>query len=73
MTFAEDMTAEERGEVESMLMYMTAANEALKGVPNGVEVEFTCPLCGGTAIARRNTYNGHRFTKCRDCGYTIME
>lgn len=68
MTFAEEKTSEER-----MLMYMAAAKKALKGVPNGVEVEFICPLCRGTAIARRNTYNGHRFTKCRDCGYMIME
>lgn len=50
-----------------------AAIEALKGQSDDTIVKFTCPLCNGTANARRASCNGHKHIRCESCKTVIME
>lgn len=35
--------------------------------------EFVCPICGGRAMWTRSEINGHLFSQCNVCHFTIME
>lgn len=35
--------------------------------------EFVCPICGGSAMWTRSEINGHLFSSCNKCHFTIME
>lgn len=60
-------------EVQRVIEFLTACCKAVDDVPWGTEVEFTCPLCGSSAIGRRLEYNGHHWCKCNSCKMTLIE
>ena len=55
--------------IEKIKAFMNAQSEAEK---DGRE-EFTCPLCGGTAIWGRAKVNNHLHCCCKGCGFRMME
>lgn len=71
MTFAENMTAAERTNMENMLNFIVAAADALTGGANSAD--FKCPVCGGKAHVIRSEYNGHNHARCNTCGFRVME
>ena len=52
--------------------FIEAAMNFAEDIPKGQKREFTCPLCGGTAVIGKAAYNGHVYAHC-DCGSTIMQ
>ncbi len=55
--------------MSEIILFLKAQQEAEeKG-----EKEFVCPLCGGTAIWARSSYNKHLRCKCEKCGIKMME
>lgn len=58
-------------EIEEFLKYLEVANEVAK--EKGKEYEFECPICKGKAIAIKNTYNGHLWSKCEKCDMTVIQ
>ena len=55
------------------LKFRAASVEACEGKKRGTVVEFKCPLCGGRAIAKQSTYNGHIHSQCNSCEIKTME
>lgn len=55
--------------VDEVIAFMNAQQEA---EAEGRE-EFTCPLCGGTAIWGRARGNNHLHCGCKGCGFRMME
>lgn len=47
--------------------------DAQKKAEEHGEQEFTCPLCGSTAVWGRAPDNNHLHCGCRGCGFTMME
>lgn len=73
MIEAETLTPQEREEFMQAIVFGNSAHEALSDKPWGERVEFTCPVCGGKAVAVRSTYNGHIHASCSKCGSGVME
>lgn len=71
MTFAEDLTAAERLNLENALNFIVAAADALTGGANSAD--FKCSICGGEAHVIRSENNGHKHASCNSCGFRVME
>lgn len=65
------MTEEEKDEaiMDSIFTFMKAQQEAEEAGQH----EFTCPLCGTTAVWVRSPYNNHLSCGCKGCGFRLME
>ena len=55
--------------VDEVIAFLIAQQEA---EAEGRE-EFTCPICGGTAIWGRARGNNHLHCGCKGCGFRMME
>lgn len=57
----------------SEVINMFAFMEAQRKAETTGKHEFVCPGCGGIATWERAKSNGHLHTRCKKCGYKIME
>ena len=57
------------GNVDEVLAFLIEQQKAEK---EGRK-EFTCPICGGTAIWGRARVNNHLHCGCSGCGFRMME
>lgn len=60
-------------ESDNFMADIKAFTDALKKAEEHGGQEFTCPLCGATAVWGRAPGNNHLHCGCRGCGFTIME
>ena len=56
-----------------VLDFIAAAIRALEGKEPDRHYEFTCPLCGGKAVAQKNSYNLHASARCEHCGIGFIQ
>lgn len=57
--------------IEKMTKFYDAASESC--AKPGESSTFSCPICGGVAIAKRSSYNGHIHARCSQCGMAVEE
>ena len=69
MTFAEDLTADEREYKCRKITFQLAAFDAAKGEPRDKWIPFSCPICGGTAVAIMT--EGRLYAHCFGCKMPI--
>ena len=58
-------------DLKKTLTFLKAADEV--ATERCKTYEFTCPNCGGKAIAARTETNGHIHAGCKGCHIKIME
>lgn len=58
-------------EIDAMMAFVAAVTEVCKEA--GKDYTFPCPICGGKAHAKKDSYNGHRTGLCPICGTKMME
>lgn len=59
-----------------IIKFLTAVKDNVpedKPENRGKIIEYTCPLCGGTAIVVRTKPNGNVYSACRDCKFSMYE
>lgn len=65
------MKKNRKNEVSKAVEFTKAAVKACKDAEK--TYEFKCPICGGTARARKVELNGHIRAKCNNCGFSLIE
>lgn len=53
--------------------FFTFMKAALRALEDSNDVEFTCPVCGNKATAKRAMCNGHRSGRCENCEFSFIE
>lgn len=56
-----------------VLDFIAAAIRALEGKEPDRHYAFTCPICGGKAVAHKNSYNLHASARCEHCGIGFIQ
>ena len=72
MTFAEELTPQERDKLTNRITLLNAAASVMRDKPCGSKLYMDCPLCGGTSLAGK-TRRGDIIARCWDCGATTWE